>query len=104
MELSSALHIYLESLNKTVDKTCSLLHYPLTKIHIQWGSREDRKPAIDEIAGFAFIGQFGARLGVTCQGQKCSYGRGHCQSLWTIRGSQCHGNKEEKKPADQVSG
>jgi len=37
-----------------VDKTCSLLHYPRTKIHIQWGSREDRKPAIAEIAGFAF--------------------------------------------------
>jgi hypothetical protein len=37
-----------------LDKTCSLLHYPGTKIHIQWGSREDRKPAVVEIAGFAF--------------------------------------------------
>ena len=46
--------LFSKSFNVMLDKTCSLLHYPVTKIHIQWGSWEDRKPAVIEIAGFAF--------------------------------------------------
>jgi hypothetical protein len=52
------VRFFRKTAHLTVDKTCSLLHYPRTKIHIQWGTREDRKPAITEIAGFAFQGPF----------------------------------------------
>lgn len=87
--------LFSKTVHLTVDKTCSLLHYPRTKIHIQWGSWEDRKPAVVEIAGFAFVRRVTFKLAMPAADVLNI--AAPAQSVWPIRISSFVWKKRTKK-------